>query len=183
MSKDNNINNPDNFDLPEGYFESLNDKVFGKIRAMEELKEYPILYSMDKENPFRVPEGYFDTLETKIKGRLSEGEAKMFVLPAIVRKYRLAVAAVFVISIGASVIYKLSNKTEVKAEVCMELACLTKEDITNSKYFEQISLGELETVAGQEIQDSINSSINEEIINDLLQNPDELMLSDEDVEL
>ena len=51
------------FDLPKNYFDSFGEKLFKKITNENELKEYPLLASLQKKNPFSVPSGYFESKE------------------------------------------------------------------------------------------------------------------------
>jgi hypothetical protein len=52
-----------NFGLPENYFDSFSAKLFKKMAAEDELKEYPLLSSVQKNNPFGVPASYFESKE------------------------------------------------------------------------------------------------------------------------
>lgn len=52
-----------NFGLPENYFDSFSARLLKKLPADDELKEYPILSSLQKGNPFNVPAGYFESKE------------------------------------------------------------------------------------------------------------------------
>jgi hypothetical protein len=190
VEEDNNIpgNDPnsyrDKFGMPEGYFDSFNDRLFAKLQLEEELKEFPQLLAIAKENPFTTPENYFGSLEQKVNERMGK-EARVISLPAIVKKYRYAIAAILVLAVGTPVLFKFQRQSEnVRTEpVCMELACLTKEDIVNSTDFNQISLSELETIAGQEIRDSLNAGINKDMVNELIQHPEDLDLTEDDIEL
>jgi hypothetical protein len=56
-------NNP--FSLPEGYFGSFGKKMMHKIELAEELKEFPLLSSLEKKLPFVTPENYFAVNEIK----------------------------------------------------------------------------------------------------------------------
>jgi hypothetical protein len=174
----------DNFGLPEGYFDSFNQRLLARIEQEEELKEFPVLSAIPKTQAFITPENYFDSIEQRINERIGQ-EAKVVSLGTRIAKYKYAIAAVFVLLIGTGVFFRFYKNTEVvKTDTaCMELACLTKEEITSSPYFNQISLGELESVAGQDIQDSLNAEINKDLINELLQNPDDLNLNEDDLEL
>ncbi len=63
------------YSIPEGYFESLDEKIAAitnnKDSAKEELESIsPLLSSISKENPYSVPQGYFEQInkapETKV---------------------------------------------------------------------------------------------------------------------
>jgi hypothetical protein len=51
------------FSLPENYFDSFSVRLFKKIADEDELKEYPLLTSLSKTNPFTVPANYFESKE------------------------------------------------------------------------------------------------------------------------
>lgn len=170
--------------MPEGYFDSFNERLFAKLELEEELKEFPWLSAMAKENPFITPENYFEALEQKVNERKEKG-AKVISLPAIVKKYRYAIAAVLVLAIGTPVLFRFYKQPgNIKTETaCMELAFLTKEDIVNSADFNQISLSELEIIAGQEVRDSLDAEINKDMVNELIRHPEELGLTEDDLDL
>jgi hypothetical protein len=61
-----NPNNP--FTVPEGYFDSLDERILSKIRLEELKKSMP-------ESGFSVPENYFEDLTTNIQARINIEEA------------------------------------------------------------------------------------------------------------
>src|SRR6202007_3272071 len=128
------------------------------------LKEFQNLSAIEKKNCFEVPEKYFETrnfAEAAIKNAEPPKEAVIVKLSSFVRKRGLSIAAVLIIVLGAAVFFKTYNRSEVKQAECTELACLTKDYITNSKYFEQISLDELTTVTNNEVLDSMGTKMND----------------------
>lgn len=52
---------------PENYFESFSARLFSKIRANDELKDYPLLGSLQKQNPFAVPPAYFEVQDELVQ--------------------------------------------------------------------------------------------------------------------
>ena len=64
-----NNNGKDSFGLPSDYFSSFEDKLRKKIESQEELNEFPLLSSIQKNNLFATPDNYFtesaNTLEIK----------------------------------------------------------------------------------------------------------------------
>ena len=187
MNKDNNIEDwnegqENEFDIPKGYFESLPGKLFSKIELIEELKEFPLLVSLEKKNPFLVPENYFETRDfVKAIANTEHKEAVIVKFTGFVKRYKLAIAAVFVMTLGTTVFYKMYNKSQIETVDCSQIACLSKEDITNSQYFEQISMDELETVANGEMLDSMNTQLNNELLNEILSDPEAANITDEDL--
>ena len=68
--------------LPENYFESFSSRLFKKIEAEDELKDYPVLSSVGKNNPFAVPQDYFEVREELTHYRtLLELKAARFTVP------------------------------------------------------------------------------------------------------
>jgi hypothetical protein len=68
---------------PDNYFESFSSRLFSKIKANDELNDYPLLASLAKQNPFAVPAGYFDAKEELLQyPLLSQAKQKGFVTPA-----------------------------------------------------------------------------------------------------
>lgn len=52
-------NRQGNFGTPENYFDSFSARLFSKLKADDELKDYPLLSAAGKVNPFAVPANYF----------------------------------------------------------------------------------------------------------------------------
>jgi hypothetical protein len=71
MNKDpenNNQNNePNNFGLPEGYFQKSAGSILNKIEWLGEHKEFPGLSELKKESGFITPANYFETSEAKLE--------------------------------------------------------------------------------------------------------------------
>ena len=72
------------FALPENYFDSFSTRLLKKIAADDELKEYPILSSLQKNNPFTIPANYFASKEELVEYPLlvSFKKNNPFVVPA-----------------------------------------------------------------------------------------------------
>jgi hypothetical protein len=81
----NNLNfsdKGDNFSLPENYFDSFSSRLFKKIADDKELKDYPILTSLQKTNPFTVPVDYFELKEDLLQyPLLTENKEISFITP------------------------------------------------------------------------------------------------------
>ncbi|MGZ3901632.1 MAG: hypothetical protein ACXVO9_10025 [Bacteroidia bacterium] len=71
MSKDfenNNLNDdPNNFGLPEGYFQKSAGSILNKIEWLDEHKEFPRLTQLKKETGFIIPKNYFETSESHLE--------------------------------------------------------------------------------------------------------------------
>ncbi len=48
------------FSSPEDYFDTFSQKLFAKIELEEELKDFPVLAALPKQQPFVVPGHYFE---------------------------------------------------------------------------------------------------------------------------
>jgi hypothetical protein len=74
----------DSFSLPENYFDSFTSKLFKKIAEDEELKDYTLLTSLQKKNPFTIPIGYFELKEDLLQyPLLSKNKATNFITPVL----------------------------------------------------------------------------------------------------
>jgi hypothetical protein len=91
---------------PENYFESFEDRLFGKM-AEEALPEKP---------GFRVPEDYFDGLETKILSKLAR-ETTVPVIPLYKRKSFMYAASIAASLVLAFFIFKGEPNQEVILDI------------------------------------------------------------------
>ena len=122
-------NNEGFLGTPENYFESFGARLFGKIKADEELKEYPLLHALQKTNPFAVPEGYFETRE----------ELLQYPLLFELKKNNFSVPAFYFESLPAVVANKIELFEETKAYET--LASLDKANgfVVPENYFEEFA--------------------------------------------
>ena len=71
MDKNNENNSfnsePNNFGLPQGYFQNSANSIINKIEWVDEHKEFPFLAKLKKESGFVVPQKYFSDNETKLE--------------------------------------------------------------------------------------------------------------------
>src|ERR1700757_4843510 len=73
----------DAFGVPENYFDSFSSRLFKKIETEDELKDYPLLSSIGKVNPFVVPQDYFELREELLQyPSLRDLKGVRFVTPA-----------------------------------------------------------------------------------------------------
>lgn len=76
-------NKSNSFGLPENYFDSFSSRLFKKIEADDELKDYPLLSSVGKVNPFTIPADYFELREELMEyTSLRNLKATNFTIPA-----------------------------------------------------------------------------------------------------
>jgi hypothetical protein len=124
-------NNASNFGTPENYFDSFSSRLFSKIKANDELKDYPLLSGIEKKNPFVVPADYFEVKEELVEyALLRELKQKSFSAPV---NYFETLPAVVL------------NKIAVTEEVMMykALASIKKENVfaLPANYFKEFAAG------------------------------------------
>ncbi|MGZ3865138.1 MAG: hypothetical protein ACXVC6_15500 [Bacteroidia bacterium] len=127
FSGDEKKNN--SFGLPENYFDSFSSRLFSKIEAEDELKDYPLLSSVGKVNPFAIPADYFE-----LRDELSE-------YPSLrnLKAVNYTVPANYFETLTTSILNRIEVAEEVKAYTT--LAALDKQNpfIVPEKYFEEFS--------------------------------------------
>lgn len=90
--EESNKNNP--FKTPEGYFESLNERLLDKLNEDK--------FDLPQEDGFTIPENYFDGLKKSVQEKIERPETKVIRLRSY-RKYYLvaaSVAAVLMVLVG-----------------------------------------------------------------------------------
>ncbi len=116
--------------LPENYFESFSSRLFKKIEAEDELKDYPLLSSIGKNNPFAVPSSYFELRE------------ELLVYPTLrnLRTLSFTVPANYFNEVTARILNKVEVLEETK--VYETLSSIGKENVfaTPDKYFERLDI-------------------------------------------
>ena len=67
-NENNHLNSePNNFGLPQGYFQNSANSIIKKIEWVEEHKNFPALEKLKKQSGFIVPNDYFVTNENKLE--------------------------------------------------------------------------------------------------------------------
>lgn len=56
-----------NFSMPKGYFDSLEQRIINKLEAQEELSEFNVLSTINKKEEFIIPADYFTQAENEIE--------------------------------------------------------------------------------------------------------------------
>lgn len=103
MKKNNNI--PD-FKVPEGYFETFEDRLFSKI----EEENFP------KSAGFKVPDSYFKDLDERILKTVTISEKPKKVIPLFPKKYYGYAAAIAAcLLIGFTIFNNESNQSGLDA--------------------------------------------------------------------
>lgn len=122
--------------LEEDYKKQLQSSITHKIEIVEELKDYKLLYSLNKENSFVVSENYFEGVTTRVKERLfSVNEDRKsildIVLDAIFGK-AMAFSFGLCLIIGLSVFFYQAPESIIESGDCKTLACLERNEILNN---------------------------------------------------
>lgn len=122
--------------LEEDYKKQLQSSITRKIEIVEELKDYKLLYSLNKENSFVVSEHYFEGVTTRVKERLfSVNEDRKsildIVLDAIFGK-AMAFSFGLCLIIGLSVFFYQAPESIIESGDCKTLACLERNEILNN---------------------------------------------------
>ncbi len=174
MKELNKLNKEDGFKIPEGYFDSLHERLLDRLDT--EGHELP------ENDGFTVPDNYFNELHKNIQQKLKDEEPKIVQLHPY-RKYYLAAA-----SIAAIVLVWIGLNRETQEPI-------TFQDIASSdidSYFENHEIGlspfeiaEVLPVDHLEINDLLENQIKEENIVDYLEENiddfEELNLEDHEV--
>ncbi|MEW6469255.1 MAG: hypothetical protein AB1458_10035 [Bacteroidota bacterium] len=132
-------------DVPEGYFDTLADKIQGGIFISELPKENPFsvpenyfeelpgriearlaLERIGKENPFAVPEGYFDRLPAAIEQKLDKKHPKIIPLFSV-RSLGWAAAASVALLLALNLFR--DKPVEISDNTIVEMAALEKTSI------------------------------------------------------
>jgi hypothetical protein len=67
-NENNHLNSePDNFGLPQGYFQNSANSIVNKIEWVEEHKNFPALEKLKKQSGFIIPNDYFVNNENKLE--------------------------------------------------------------------------------------------------------------------
>ena len=127
-------------------------------------------FKLDNENKittgFKAPEGYFDNLTEKVMQQLPVEDTKVIPLYKRPLVWTSAVAAVFVIALGVSVIWKSGSNTDIQADdTTIENYLSYQEDITQEDIIQGLSQQDI-----KELEASI--AINDEAIESYLSNED-----------
>lgn len=90
-------NHKTQFNTPEGYFESFNERLMARIKVEEEEVNTDFL---PKTDGFGVPQGYFDDFETKVLQNTTQKKNKVIQLfPKQVYYAAASIAALFILGI------------------------------------------------------------------------------------
>jgi len=173
------------FGMPDGYFDSFDARLMKKIEMQEELSEFPTLSAIKKENPFFVDASYFEDLPSVIADKIHKQKAGLNWLDKLKSiLFRPAFAFSFGIALIFTIVFVYKSQSIVTEEVCNDLACLSKEEILNSKDFGALTVEELmnEMPDNATVSDA-DTVLDKELINDLIENPELISGDVENLEL
>jgi len=165
--------NKSGFHLPNDYFDLFNKQLLEQIQLQEELKECPTLASISKENPFYVSENYFDDLHLMLTDKIhAKKEAGNWIQKLGVYLFRpafaLSYSIIALLIVVLVYVYKHQNNT---IQTCNDLACLSKEELLNSKEFNNLTTDDLmNEISETDFQSEVDTSLYQAIENELMEN-------------
>jgi hypothetical protein len=128
FSKENN-----SFALPEGYFGSFGKKMMYRIELAEELKEFPLLSSLEKKLPFVTPENYFAVKEVKAELALYPK------LSAVKDAHGFETPELYFEILEKTIKAKIEVAEELKAYPVLYSISRENNFVTPQEYFEEVS--------------------------------------------
>jgi len=166
-------NKTSGFHLPTNYFNLFNQQLAKRLELQEELKEFPNLLSLTKENPFYVCEAYFDELPvliaTKIHSKnknstwIEKIKLKLF-QPSFILSYSL-IALLIAVSVY---IYTYQNSN---LQACDDLACLSKEELMNNNEFNNLTTEDIiNEIPETDFHQATDTSLHQAMMNELIEN-------------
>ncbi len=116
------------------YQELFENKLFQKMESINELKEYSLLFSIEKQNNFTFPDAYFENLTSLIKEKIYEfkpSSFRNFYHFIFNKKMALSFSAITIIVLSWLLYPKSKTETFIDTN-CKTLACLEKQEILNN---------------------------------------------------
>ncbi len=93
------VKKSDSFQVPDGYFSELPDKVMEKIAAEEKVAQ--LLEKHREGHSFPVPDGYFENLPNQVMERIGETEKhRTLFLRRVITSISVAASLILVVGIG-----------------------------------------------------------------------------------
>ncbi|MBK7888001.1 MAG: hypothetical protein IPJ86_12145 [Bacteroidetes bacterium] len=145
----------------------------------EELKDAPLLRSLQHVDLFKAPEGYFDDLSSAIQNKISQGDAPK---TSTVYSWKpvFAIVSVLVIALMIGYFKKEAGNTE-KMQVATMEEQFSCDDLIESNYYLEID----ELLIAEAMEDADATSLTTDTISDLeiedylIQSADEILLTNE----
>jgi len=145
----------------------------------DELKDAPLLRSLQQVDFYKAPEGYFDALSTEIQNKISQGDAPKTGTVNI-WKPLFAIAGVVIVALMIGYFTKEAGNTE-KRQVAEMEESLSCDDLLESNYYLEIE----ESLIAEAVEDIRANPIKSDTITDLeiedylIQTADEILLTNE----
>lgn len=145
----------------------------------EELKDAPLLRSLQSADPYKAPEGYFDALSSDIQHKISQGQQRRTVSVKIWKPV-FAVVGVLIIALLIGYFKKEAGNTE-KMQVAVMEEQFSCDDLLESNYYLEID----EQLIAEAMEDADATSLTTDTISDLeiedylIQSADEILLTNE----
>ncbi len=121
--------------LSAEYVNEFEINLRGKIDLVDELKDFKVLYSLNKTNLFCVPASYFDELPLQIKDRIHSTHSNKISLIDTILDFvfgkKMALAFSVILVVGLSVFFYQKAGIIDNANDCKTLACLEKNELLN----------------------------------------------------
>ncbi|MBK9401891.1 MAG: hypothetical protein IPN36_13905 [Bacteroidetes bacterium] len=145
----------------------------------EELKDAPLLRSLQSADPYKAPEGYFDALSSEIQHKISQGQQQRTVSVKILKPV-FAVMGVLIIALLIGYFKKEAGNTE-KMQVATMEEQFSCDDLLESNYYLEID----EQLIAEAVEELHITTITADTITDLeiedylIQSADEILLTNE----
>ncbi len=130
-------NDKNSFGLPSDYFSMFEAKLREKMELQDELEQYPVLSSIQKNNVFEVPANYFKVSENAL-----EIKAELEALPQLQNMKRFVpeeLEADYIHYLKSSVNHKIELADELKEYKTLYSLDKVNSFIVSDTYFETVS--------------------------------------------
>ena len=121
---------------PENYFDSFSARLFSRIKANEELKDYPLLSAAGRKNPFAVPADYFEMRE----------ELAQYPLLQLVKENAYTVPAGYFTTLPLEVANRIQLEGELNAYPALAAVEKHNEFVVPEDYFAEFAATLQETI-------------------------------------
>ncbi len=146
--------NPDqSFKVPEGYFESLSDKVMDSIHALPDFEKQAL------NQPYSVPAGYFEELPNLINDKILNSNRNQFSWKWLFNPLRLIPATFSILLFAGSYLYFTRTQT-----FDISNASFTVEEIKDSQYLQSFDDADLIDYLANQSDDNTTDEFDQYLI-------------------
>jgi hypothetical protein len=179
--------------VPDGYFDSLSNRILSKIKneeesAAEEIKSIsPALHYLKEENVFEAPQGYFDDLSSRILHKIHSEKGKVVSMRSGKKWWKYAAAAIVagIIATFSLVFFNTQNKNTPASKIATSEMPAYMQLANQYKTTKEINQG-IASLTDDEIASYLEKNTNildvETLINNTdtkeLPTPDEYLIDD-----